>query len=49
MKYIGCVVLAEILEVEEQQRNFDEKKFVRALRALPKLPWDTEYKASKRK
>jgi len=46
MKLIGCVMQEELLEIDKQQRMFDEEKYVKALQALPKLPWDTEYKTS---
>jgi len=40
MKLIGCVVVSEISDVVKEGRVFDEAAFVRALLALPKLPWD---------
>ena len=42
MKYIGCVVSTEIIDVLKEGRTFNEKSYVKALQALPKLPWDEE-------
>lgn len=42
MKYIGCVVSTEIFGVLKEGRAFNEKSYVKALKDLPKLPWDEE-------
>lgn len=39
-RLIGCVVACEIFQVMRDHREFDNVKFVRALRGLPTLPWD---------
>ncbi len=40
MRLIGCVVSTEVFEVLSQGRVYDNDRIVRALRALPSLPWD---------
>ncbi len=40
MKYIGCVVSSEIFGVLREGRTYNEEAYVKALHALPKLPWD---------
>ncbi len=42
MKYIGAVVSSEIFDVIKEQQSYDEDRYVAALRALPRLPWDEE-------
>ncbi len=42
MKYIGAVVSSEIFDVIKEQQSYDEERYVAALRALPRLPWDEE-------
>ena len=42
MKLIGSVVLCEIFDVLKENRPFDEKKYIKALKALPKLQWEDE-------
>ena len=42
MKLIGCVLSTEMFDVLREGRTYDEEKYVRALEALPKLPWDDE-------
>ena len=37
---IGCVVTSEIYDVLKQQKPYIQRRFVRALRRLPKLPWE---------
>ena len=37
---IGCVVTSEICDVLKQQKPYNQRRFVRALRRLPKLPWE---------
>lgn len=39
-KLIACVIVAEVKGIEAEKREFDEISYVRALQALPKLPWD---------
>ncbi len=40
MKYIGCVVSSEIFEIIKEGKKFDENAYIKALKALPKLPWE---------
>lgn len=40
MKYIGCVVSSEIFGILREGKPYNEEAYVKALRALPKLPWD---------
>ena len=42
MKMIGCVVSSEIFGIVKRGESFDLSRFVAALHALPKLPWDDE-------
>ncbi len=42
MKYIGAVVSSEIFSVIKEGRTYDERRYVAALRTLPRLPWDEE-------
>ena len=37
---IGCAVTTEIYDVLKQGKAYDDKRFVRALRRLPRLPWE---------
>ena len=37
-RLIGCVVVSEIFDILKKREPFDEKRFVAALRKLPKLP-----------
>lgn len=37
---IACVIAAEVHGIQAGKRVFDEVEYVRALQALPKLPWD---------
>jgi hypothetical protein len=39
-RLIGCVVSSEIFDVLKQQQPFDHARFVKALKKLPKLPWE---------
>jgi peroxiredoxin family protein len=41
MKLIGCVVASEIFGVVKEGRTYDQAAYVRALQALPKLPWES--------
>ncbi len=40
LKLIGYVVATEVFAVLKEGRQYDEEKYIRALQALPKLPWD---------
>jgi len=40
IELIGSVVTSEIFNVLKERRVYDEAKFVAALRALPRLPWE---------
>ena len=40
MELIGAVVVNEMYNVLKQKKNFNRKRFVAALRQLPKLPYD---------
>jgi len=42
IRQIGCVVSCEIFEVLKSKRPFDEARFVAALHALPRMPWEIE-------
>ena len=42
MRLIGSVVVLEIFEVLKKGRVYDEEKYVRVLKALPKLPLETD-------
>ena len=42
IKLIGYVVASEVFTVFREDRRFDERKFIAALKALPKLPWEKE-------
>jgi hypothetical protein len=37
---IACVVSSEIFEVLQEGQEYNESRFVTALRRLPQLPWD---------
>ncbi|MEI2610114.1 MAG: hypothetical protein V9G20_15940 [Candidatus Promineifilaceae bacterium] len=37
---IGAVVFSEVYDVLKINKPFDEARFVKALRRLPKLPWE---------
>ena len=37
-RLLGCVLVAEIYDMMEQKRVFDESLYVKRLRDLPKLP-----------
>lgn len=39
-RLLGCVLIAEIYEVEREKRVFDRELYVERLKALPRLPWD---------
>ena len=40
MELIAAVVVNEIYNVLKQEKNFNRKRFVAALKQLPKLPYD---------
>ena len=40
LKLIGYVVASEVFTVLKENRKFDKAKFISALNALPKLPWE---------
>ena len=40
LELIGTVVVHEIYNILKQNENFDRKRFVAALKQLPKLPYD---------
>jgi len=42
VELIGTVVVHEIYNVLKQNENFDRKRFVAALRQLPKLSYDED-------
>lgn len=42
MELIGAVVVNEIYNVLKQEEKFNRKRFVAALRQLPKLPYDED-------
>lgn len=42
LKLIGYVVASEVFGVMKEGRRYDEKKYIKALNALPEPPWDTE-------
>ena len=42
IKLIGYVVASEVFAVLREDRRYDEKKYIAALKALPKLPWTKE-------
>ena len=42
LKLIGYVVASEVFSVLKEKRIYDKEKYISALNALPKLPWETE-------
>ena len=42
VELIATVVVNEIYNVLKQEKNFNRKRFVAALRQLPKLPYDED-------
>jgi len=42
MKLIGYVVASEVFDVLRKGRRYDKKKYLAALAALPKLPWENK-------
>ncbi len=39
---IGCVVTCEIFDVLKSGQPYQEARYLAALRALPRLPWEEE-------
>ena len=42
IKLIGYVVASEVFAVFREDRQYDEKSYIAALQALPKLPWENK-------
>jgi hypothetical protein len=42
LKLIGYVVASEVFTVLQESRSYDKEKYISALNALPKLPWEKE-------
>jgi len=42
LKLIGFVVASEVFTVLKESRSYDKGKYISALNALPKLPWEKE-------
>ena len=42
LKLIGYVVASEVFTVLKEDRSYDKIKYISALNALPKLPWEKE-------
>ena len=42
LKLVGYVVASEVFSVLKQNRQYDHEKFISALKALPRLPWETD-------
>ena len=42
LKLIGYVVASEVFTVLKESRRYDKEKYISALKALPKLPWENE-------
>jgi hypothetical protein len=40
VELIGCAVTSEIFDVLKNNSPYDEARYVAALRALPRLPWE---------
>jgi hypothetical protein len=41
-RLIACVVTSEVFDVVKSGQPYQEARFVAALRALPRLPWENE-------
>jgi hypothetical protein len=41
IEMIGCVVSSEIFDVLNESERFNEARYVKALHALPTMPWDS--------
>jgi hypothetical protein len=42
IELIACVVSSELSQILKSGRPYDNARFVAALRALPRLPWEDE-------
>ena len=42
MKMLACVVLNELNDMIKENRTFNEAGYIKALKALPRLPWEEE-------
>jgi hypothetical protein len=42
VQLIACVVSSEIFDVLKNMEVYQEARYVAGLRALPRLPWETE-------
>ena len=42
MKLIGCAVTVEIFDVMQENKTYNEKRYVASLEALPELPFDDD-------
>ena len=42
LKLIGYVVASEVFTVLKENRKYDKEKYISALKALPRLPWEKE-------
>jgi hypothetical protein len=42
IEMIGCVVSSEIFGILKEGDRFNEARYVKALHALPTMPWDSE-------
>ncbi len=42
LKLIGYAAATEVFAVMKEGRPYNEKKYLAALQALPKRPWDTD-------
>ncbi|MCL1068315.1 hypothetical protein L2735_16185 [Shewanella olleyana] len=40
MNLIGCAVSVEIFGTLKEGKPYDEARYIKALKRLPKLPWD---------
>jgi hypothetical protein len=40
LRLIGYVVASEVFSVLQETRQYDKDKYIAALNALPRLPWD---------
>ena len=42
LKLIGYVVASEVFSVLKENRPYDHNRYITALNALPRLPWEKE-------
>lgn len=40
IEFMACVIACEYFDMVKQKQEYDEQRYLRRLRALPKLPWD---------